>query len=348
MSRSSKSPARRVRPPRRPLLRTAAATALTVLAAGVGLVGMGSTDAQAATLVAVPSFGSNPANLTMYTYVPDNRATRPKILVLVHGCALDAPSYFGAYGRDFRTAADRYGFVIVMPDNRRQGNCFDVATPNGLRRDGGSDSTSIASMVRYAQGLYGVGRADTVIAGSSSGAMTTNVMAAEYPDLFAAGAAYMGVPASCFATNSATNLWNSACANGQVRKTAAQWADAARAMYPGYTGTYPRMQLLHGTADSILLYPNLAEEIKQWTALHSLSQTPVLQDTPQASWTRTRYGSTGAQAPVEAISVAGAGHDFPRSGMVAGTVTFLGLDQPDPRGEHGERRGRGGPQQRPA
>ncbi|WP_420878576.1 MULTISPECIES: ricin-type beta-trefoil lectin domain protein [Streptomyces] len=57
-----------------------------------------------------------------------------------------------------------------------------------------------------------------------------------------------------------------------------------------------------------------------------MSQTPVFTDSPQSNWTRTRYGSTGAQAPVEANSFQGVGHSLPESGMAARAITFFGLD----------------------
>src|SRR4029453_19146357 len=104
------------------------------------------------------------------------------------------------------------------------------------------------------------------------------------------------------------------------------WGDQARAMYSGYTGRYPRMQLLHGTTDTTLAYPNFGEELKQWTNLNGLGQTPAFTDQPQPNWTRTRYGNTGTQATVEGISIAGVGHQLPLSGQIAYAVAFLGLD----------------------
>ncbi|HEY3479077.1 MAG TPA: endo-1,4-beta-xylanase [Streptomyces sp.] len=97
-------------------------------------------------------------------------------------------------------------------------------------------------------------------------------------------------------------------------------------MSGGQAGPYPRMQLWHGTADDTLRYPNFGEEIKQWTNLRGVSQTPSSSDAPQSGWTRTRYGSTGTQAPVEGISVQGAGHALPQNGMVAYAISFLGLN----------------------
>ena len=89
------------------------------------------------------------------------------------------------------------------------------------------------------------------------------------------------------------------------------------------------MQLFPGTTDGTLRYPNLVEEIKQWTNVLGVSRTPALTDTPQPGWTRTRYGSASPQAPVEAVSVAGVGHSLPLTGMA---ITFFGLDAatPDP------------------
>jgi poly(3-hydroxybutyrate) depolymerase len=156
--------------------------------------------------------------------------------------------------------------------------------------------------------------------------MMANVLAAEYPDVFTAVTVFSGVPATCFSTGTSGGLWNSDCSGGKVVKTAQQWAAAARAMYPGYAGSYPRMQLWHGETDDILRYPNLGEEIKQWTALHALSQNPSLTDHPQGNWTRTRYGATGTQATVEANSFAELGHDLPQPGTIQKSIEFLGLN----------------------
>jgi endo-1,4-beta-xylanase len=300
-----------------------AAAAMPVVAATVLLA---ARPAAAASLTQVTNFGNNPSNLNMYVYVPDKVAPRPALLVAIHYCTGTASALYSGYFHDYVTAADQYGYVIVFPEATRSGQCFDVYSPQALVRGGGSDPVGIMSMVSYAEQHYNVDTSRVYVSGVSSGAMMTNVMAAEYPDVFKAGAALLGVPATCFATGSSTNTWNSQCANGQVSKTAQQWGDAARAMDPGYGGTYPRMQLWHGTADTTLNYNNFGEEIKQWTNLRGVSQTPVLTDAPQSGWTRTRYGSNTTQAPVEGISVSGAGHALPMNGMVAFAIAFLGLN----------------------
>ncbi|NYF40834.1 poly(hydroxyalkanoate) depolymerase family esterase [Streptosporangium sandarakinum] len=300
---------------------------LAVIALPLVIAGMlaATRPVAAASLTRVTGFGNNPTNLNMYLYVPDRVAARPALLVLVHYCTGTASAIFNGNGHDYVTAADRYGYIIVLPEATRSEKCFDVSTPAALRRDGGSDSTGIMSMISYARQRYNVDPARIVVSGISSGAMMTNVLAAEYPDVFAAGAAFSGVPAGCFATTNGS-LWNSQCSGGTLIKTAQQWGDQARAMYPGYAGRYPRMQLWHGTTDTTLAYPNFGEEIKQWTNLHGLSQTPAFTDHPQSSWTRTRYGTTTTQATVEGISVSGVGHSLPLSGQISYAISFLGLD----------------------
>ncbi len=52
-----------------------------------------------------------------------------------------------------------------------------------------------------------------------------NVMAATYPEMFAAGIAYSGTAAGCFYSQSGgVDAWNNSCANGQARGTPEVWA----------------------------------------------------------------------------------------------------------------------------
>ena len=157
------------------------------------------------------------------------------------------PAFYS--GTEFAPLADRYGFIVIYPSATRSGNCFDVYTPEALRRNGGSDPVGIVSMVSYVQQRYNADPNRIFVTGASSGAMMTNVLLGDYPDVFKAGAAFTGVPFACFATTP-PNTWNSECANGQVIRTPQQWGDLVRNAYPGYTGARPRMQIWHGTNDT--------------------------------------------------------------------------------------------------
>ncbi|BBH70810.1 hypothetical protein ACTI_74950 [Actinoplanes sp. OR16] len=287
--------------------------------------------AAAATLTEVTGFGTNPTGIRMHLYVPDRLPAKPAVLVAVHYCTGSGPAFYS--GTEFKSLADQYGFIVIYPSTVRTGNCWDVSSAGALTHNGNSDPVGITSMVRYVQQRYATDTARTYVTGASSGAMMTNVLLADYPDVFAAGAAFMGVPDTCFQATAGNPAdpgqqagWNSACANGQVIKTAAQWGDAVRNSYPGYSGPRPRMQLWHGVTDTTLHYNNFGEEIKQWTNVLGVSQTPVKTDTPQSGWTRTWYGNASAQPPVQAISIAGVGHSLPLAGQAKMAISFFGLD----------------------
>ncbi|MFF5054683.1 PHB depolymerase family esterase [Micromonospora sp. NPDC000663] len=281
--------------------------------------------ASAATLTQVTGFGTNPTNLQMHLYVPDRVATRPAVLLALHYCTGSGPAFHS--GTQYASLADRYGFIVIYPSVTRSSKCWDVASPQALRRGGGSDPVGLMSMVDYVKQRYSADPARIFATGTSSGAMMTNVMLGDYPDVFSAGASFAGVPFACFATGG-TSEWNSECANGQLIKTAQQWGDLVRGAYPGYTGQRPRMQIWHGTNDETLRYPNFGEQVKQWTNVHGLSQTPTYTDSPQSGYTRTRYGSSGPMAPVEAISMQGVTHNLPVD--AAQVIRFFGLDGTTP------------------
>jgi cellulase/cellobiase CelA1 len=110
-----------------------------------------------------------------------------------------------------------------------------------------------------------------------------------------------------------------------MNRTPQEWGDAVRQAYPGYTGARPRVQLWHGTNDTLVPYSLLQEAIEQWTNVFGLSQTPTSTDTPQANWNRRRYADK-----VEAYSIQGAGHSLPSGGMALAAVQFFGIDRSTP------------------
>ncbi len=181
-------------------------------------------------------------------------------------------------------------------------------------------------MVTYAEQRYSGDPNRVYATGSSSGGMMTNEMLALYPDVFKAGAAFMGVPFDCFANAADYPPGASKCTGGTMDRTPQQWGDAVRQAYPGYTGPRPRMQLWHGTADTLVPYSLLQEEIEQWTNIFGLSQTPTSTDTPQSGWNRRRYADSSGTVQVEAYSIQGAGHTLPAAGMAAYAIAFFGLN----------------------
>jgi poly(hydroxyalkanoate) depolymerase family esterase len=312
------------------MTRTKAALAATGLlsalvvsvVAGVAFV----PPAAAASLVEVTNFGDNPGGMRMHVYVPDARPANPAIVVAMHGCGGSGPGFYS--GSQFASLADRHGFLVIYPTATQQagfGNCFDTWSEAAKRHGGGSDPVSIVSMVGYAQRQYGGDPNRVYATGSSSGGMMTQHMLGVYPDVFKAGASFMGVPFGCFANAADYAPGNSQCTTGQRNLTPQQWGDLVRNAYPGYSGARPRAQLWHGTNDTLVPFSRLNESIEQWTNVFGLSQTPTSTDTPQTNWNRRRYANASGTVQVEAYSIQGAGHSLPMSGMAEVAIQFFGL-----------------------
>ena len=299
---------------------------LLVVAIAAGALSITTAQALTSSLVEVTGFGTNPSSLRMYVYKPTTVAVKPAIVVVVHYCHGDGVAMFN--GSQFATLADQYGYIAIYPSvTQASDSCFDVASSASLTHNGGSDSLGIISMVKYAIANYNGDANRVYVTGVSSGAMMTNVLLGAYPDVFKAGSAFAGVPFGCFAVNPDALRWSNACATGTVTHTPQEWGDIARAGFPGYSGPRPRFQIWHGTADTTLNFVNFGEEIKQWTNVFGISQTPTTTDSPASGQTRTRYNS-GSTVMLEAISLQGVGHGLPVDAAAA--IHFFGLDVTGP------------------
>lgn len=273
---------------------------------------LGYKRAPAASLRQVSDFGPNSSKVKMYIYVPDKLAASPPIIVAIHYCTGTAQGYYN--NSPYARLADQKGFIVIYPESPYSGTCWDVSSRATLTHNGGGNSNSIANMVDYALKTYKGDATKVFVTGSSSGAMMTNVMAATYPALFAAGIAYSGTPAGCFYSQSGgTDAWNSSCANGQARGTPQVWAKMVHDMYPGYEGQRPKMEIYHGSADSTLNANNYNETIKQWAGVFGYDyQKPdaTQNNTPQSGYTTYTWG----EGKLVGVYARGVGHTVPIRG----------------------------------
>jgi acetylxylan esterase len=270
------------------------------------LVACVSAQQLSSSLTQIRDFGSNPRNVSMYIYVPKILPSNPPVLVVPHWCHGTAQDAFK--GRPYASLGDQYGFISIYPDSPNKADqCWDVSSNASLTHNGGGDALGIVSMVRWTLEKYGGDKNRVFVTGTSSGAMMTQVLLGSYPDVFAAGSAWAGVPFGCFAGDG-YGLWSDACATGKIIKNGTEWAAMVQKAYPGYTGYRPKVQVLHGTVDTVLNPQNLKEEIKQWTSVLKLSEMPTgtTNDTPLKGWTRRRFG-----ASFEAYEAAGVDHNIP-------------------------------------
>jgi acetylxylan esterase len=226
---------------------------------------------------------------------------------VIHSCQSSAQSYFKNSKIPWAQGSDKGGYITLWPSSPNSGTCWDVSSKSSLSHNGGGDSNAIANMVTYAIPKYSVNASRVYVTGGSSGAMMSNVLAATYPELFIAASLYSGVAAGCF-VGSGVDQWNNACSGGQSIETAEKWGDTARAMYPGYNGTRPKMQIWHGSADTTINPNNYQEELKQWTNIFGVSMTPTSTkaDYPEKNYALSDYGPN-----VEGIYATGVGHSVP-------------------------------------
>ena len=145
------------------------------------------------------------------------------------------------------------------------------------------------------------------------------MLAATYPDLFAAAIVYSGVPCGCFFTDSVAG-WNNSCSGGSVQATPERWAQWVRDAYPGYNGPRPRMQIYHGSADATIAPANYNYSIAQWSTVFGYPQVPAQEkaDTPERSYTTQVFGDH-----LVGVYARGVGHGVPVHG--AEDMKFFGL-----------------------
>ncbi|GJE89709.1 carbohydrate esterase family 1 protein [Phanerochaete sordida] len=262
----------------------------------------------ASTLTQFNNFGTNPNNVAMYVYKPKKVLSSPPLIVASHYCQGTAQAYF--QGSKFASLAETYGYVVIFPSSPHSGTCWDVSSDETLTHNGGSDSLSIANAARFAVSNWGVDPNRVFAVGTSSGAMMTSVLAGAYPDVFKAGIVDSGVAFGCFAVpGQPEDSWNSQCAEGQLILTGAQWAAKVTAAFPGFTGTRPKMQVWHGTADTTLYPQNFFEEIKQWTTVFGYPASPVSNVTE--SYLPGGYSNSTFGPNFQAILAQGVGHTVP-------------------------------------
>jgi len=278
---------------------------LTAAAALVGaLFTAAHSAAAAATLTQVTSFGSNPGNLQMYSYVPTGLPAGAPLVVALHGCTQNATDYYDDSG--WPQYANLWNFAIVFPQQQTSNNdldCFDWYTSSDDSR-GEGEAESIYQMVQYAEANYGVNPKQVYITGLSAGGGMAADMLADYPDVFAGGGIDSGLPAQC-----ATSLSGAtSCQDDNQNLTPAQWGALAEKSDPGYTGPWPRVAVWQGTADTEVYPVNETELMDQWTDVWGVSQTPSSTASLTGGTTEDVYDNSSGEPVVETYSISGMTH----------------------------------------
>jgi feruloyl esterase len=257
-------------------------------------------------LTSVSGFGSNPGELKMFMYLPQQPADRRALVVVLHGCGQTAAGY--DHGAGWSTLADRYGFALLIPEQQRTNNpssCFNWFQPGDTQR-GQGEAASIREMIETMVRDHGIDPAQVFVTGLSAGGAMTSVMLACYPDVFAAGAVVAGLP-----YGTATNVQQALQAMYQCpTRSPEAWAEAVYRANPDYRGPWPRVSVWHGSADRTVVPTNAQEIIKQWTSVHGLAMTPSIEDTVDG-YPRQQWLNAKGDEVIESYAIADMAHGTP-------------------------------------
>jgi len=273
--------------------------------------------AQTTALVQVTDFGSNPGGLRMWKYVPAGTPQNAPLVLALHACTQQAADYVKA---GWNALADQYKFYVVYPEQTSTNNaltCFNWAGNNTNPITGDNDpanltramgeNESMKQMVDKMKADYSVDGKRVFISGLSGGAAQTALMLATWPDVFAAGATFAGIPYYCTINKNQVTT----CMNPGVTHTPKEWGDLVRNDFPSYTGPWPRIAIWQGTKDSVVSPNNQTELMKQWTDVHGIGQTPTMSDTVATGVSRDVYADATGAPVVEVLKVANMDHGVP-------------------------------------
>jgi poly(hydroxyalkanoate) depolymerase family esterase len=272
---------------------------------GLGDFGWGIRQPLHSPLVEVTGFGTNPGNLRMFSYVPENLQPAPALVVVLHGCGQTAAGY--DLGAGWSTLAKHYGFALLMPEQQSSNNgqgCFNWFSPEDTTR-GSGEACSISQMIARMIADHGIDAHRIYVTGLSAGGAMTSVMLATYPELFAAGALIAGLPFGV-----ATNVREAL--NGMFQtpaRPAGELGDLVRSA-SDHRGPWPKISVWHGSADRTVNPANADEIVKQWLDVHHLPSAPMSEGTVDG-YPRQIWWNADGETLVESYTITNMAHGTP-------------------------------------
>lgn len=242
-------------------------------------------------------------------YVPANRGEGPRpLVVMLHGCT-QSPDDFAA-GTRMNAFAERHGVFVAYPEQPASANpqrCWNWFKPEDQNRDRGEPDL-LAGITRRIMREHPIDPTRVYIAGLSAGGAAAAIMAAAYPDLYAAAGVHSGLPAG---------------AAGDLPSALAAMRQGGRAAPTrGGTGRAVPTIIFHGDRDRVVNPQNGDQVAAQATAAaHGLRTEVQHGETPgRHGYSRTLHTDPSGRTLCEHWSIHGAGHAW-AGGSPAGSYT---------------------------
>jgi poly(hydroxyalkanoate) depolymerase family esterase len=246
-------------------------------------------------------------------YVPAGyRGEAVPLVIMLHGCT-QSPDDFAA-GTRMNLLADVHGCLVAYPAQIIAANasgCWNWFDPGHQRRGNGEPSI-IAGMTGAIMREFSVDPQRVYVAGLSAGGAKAAIMAAAYPDLYAAVGVHSGL-----ACGAARDLASAFTAMRQGGPPASGPGDRKRVV--------PTI-VFHGSRDTTVHPRNGKQVIAQMAADATglTTRVEVGRQPDGHAWRRTSHVDAGGQVVLEHWEVDGGGHAW-FGGSPAGSHT-------DPRG----------------
>jgi poly(hydroxyalkanoate) depolymerase family esterase len=264
------------------------------------------------------SFSNHAGSRAYKLYVPSQYRGQPlPLIIMLHGCT-QSPDDF-ATGTRMNLRAEEYNCFVAYPEQAASANvskCWNWFRPGDQTR-GQGEPALIAGLTRQVMSDYSVDEERVYAAGLSAGGAAAAVLAAAYPDLYAAIGVHSGL-----ACGAASDVASAFAAMRQSQPAGKRRSAGNLVARGGYSRIVPAI-VFHGDQDTTV-HPNNGDQvIAQLKEALAADVRLTVEDGQVAggrTYTRTVHRDAADHSVFEKWVIRGAGHAW-SGGSLAGSYT---------------------------